>query len=122
MGDLVHIVEIGYLSIPSYLVLSHLLWMAAPSSMPLSLSLVAVDVRLVPGPLLRSPPGPPPTAGRSASAPPPFPLRCRISGPPSVTPPSFLFPFFWHLIIKRFSFLWKNLARGNTHPHLSLKS
>ena len=49
LGDLVHIVGRGHLAIHEHPNLSLLPWTAAQSAMPLSFSLVAVDVRLGPG-------------------------------------------------------------------------
>ena len=55
--------------------------------MPPYLSPVTGDMRIGPGPLLESPPGPLLPAGRSAFAPPSFSIGGRRSVPPSGTPP-----------------------------------
>ena len=81
LGDLDHISGRGHLNIPAHPVPSRLPWTSAPSPRPLSSLHVAVYVRIWQGTLLWYLPGPPPPAGRSASAPLSVPLGGRPSGP-----------------------------------------
>ena len=46
LGAIFHIAGRGHLTIPAHQVPFYLPWMAAPSAMPPSLSLAAIDMRL----------------------------------------------------------------------------